>query len=159
MQWNRPPFINLYESKGKHRLTQIRSLLMIRQRNRSKSLRFESSSCRIKIFSNRMFVTNACHLQDIFSWRLNGYQSFAPTKKLDKPSRKAWMRGNIDQLKFLIQTGLSRYTRTQNVLSSKFYSHETLVFGATDPSSKCRTCVTFVLSIGLSCQYLGCLSL
>ena len=69
------------------------------------------------------------------------------------------MRGNIDQLKFLIQTGLSRYTRTQNVLSSKFYSHETLVFGATDPSSKCRTCVTFVLSIGLSCQYLGCLSL
>ena len=57
---------------------------------------------------------------------------------MDKLSRKAWMRGNIDQLKFPIQTGLSRYTRTQNVQSSSFYPHKTLAFDATDPNSICR---------------------
>ena len=48
------------------------------------------------------------------------------------------MRGNIDQLKFPVQTGLSRYTRTQNVQSSSFYPHKTLAFDATDPNSICR---------------------
>ena len=49
--------------------------------------------------------------------------------------------------------------RTQIVQSSSFYPHETLVFDATDRSSICRIYVTFVLSIRLSCQYVGCLSL
>ena len=59
---------------------------MIRQRNRSKSLRFESSSWGIIIFPSRMFVTNACHpslkicsLNDRFTGLLMQQVFFFPT--------------------------------------------------------------------------------
>lgn len=61
------------------------SWLMIRQRNRSKSLRFESSSWGIKIFPSRMFVTNTCHpslkicsLNDRFTGLLMQQVFFSP---------------------------------------------------------------------------------